>query len=216
MHAMDEVPKHTAWSPRGDLTIGAGNRYRTYPGFQDSDPILEPWEIDFVNSKENARNEKSVDRHSRGKASRPQSRMDDRPGARRDDGDQRTVHQRRHARESSLTGGRSTPGRNFSPSSARPFLSDSLGLRETVTISHGRSSPLGEGAQTPRREHSIPLPDATLQLESKGRKHDLNRSASRGRKRQPISDAAPPPVIEGDVSMLMRSRVTQGYGLASV
>ena len=207
MHVMDEVPKHTAWSPRGELAIGAGSSYRTYPGFHDSGPLLEPWEIDFDDPDANIQEEKSFDKHSKGRTSRPQSRMEDSIPANR----------RLNLVESSLTGGGSLRSRPYSPSSSHRFPTGNINLRETTVQGNlGASSPHGDGSQTPRKQISVPLPDTAVHLPNKGRRRDLSRSASRGRKHLLDSDAAGPPVIEGDISMLMRSRAMQGYGLTNV
>ncbi len=81
---MFDAPKHTAWSPRGDLAIGAGNQY-TLVGVHGTQPVTEPWEVDN-SSQEGGRDEKSLDRRSAGKQSRPHSRAPS-PGFGRGDKD---------------------------------------------------------------------------------------------------------------------------------
>ncbi|KAH8119136.1 WD40 repeat-like protein [Phellopilus nigrolimitatus] len=204
MHEMHDVPKHTAWSSRGELALGAGTQFRVFPGYHESEPPPEPWELE-------ANIEASWGTHnsSKGRSNLlgSQTNVNDRRVHRRNSGD-RPSELGSSIRRSSLTATRRANGGTYSPASIRQYAKDHPvsqdGLATPSLDQHGLSF-----SEAPRDDSSPQ--EITSQLGNKNKRVDLSRSASRGRKR--LSDALSPTIIKTDISMVMRSRVLQGYGL---
>ncbi len=185
---MFDAPKHTAWSPRGDLAIGAGNQY-TLVGVHGTQPVTEPWEVDN-SSQEGGRDEKSLDRRSAGKQSRPHSRAPS-PGFGRGDKDGFPALV-------SINGSKSKLGRSSSSSPAPEKVTGGL------SATRDQQAPESPTVQSP---NSI-LP--VQRIPSKSQRVVSYGNVSRGRRHGNI------PAIDNDVTLTMRSRVLQGYGTSNV
>lgn len=189
MHSMFDAPKHTAWSPRGDLAIGAGGQY-TLVGVQDTQPVVEPWEID-TSSQKGGRDEKSQDRRSTGKQSRPHSRAPS-PGFGRGDKDGFPAL-------ISSNGSRNKLGRSSSPTPEK--------LPGGLSATKDQQTP--DSPSTGNSPTSI-LP--TQRIPNKSQKMVSHAIASKGRRRNPHWNI---PALDNDVTLTMRTRVLQGYGVSN-
>lgn len=187
MSSMHDAPKNPVWSPRGDLAIGAGTRYRIFPGFSDTEPVLEPWEMEA--KLKSTHRERSIDRQSnrKGNTARPLSR---------------TGHSTRP--NSSRHGGGSP--RTPSYYSDEPlYTADYYGRENHIQHLHN-NRPNSMQFLAP---HDIANTDPTSQLIPRARRgHGVS-----GRKRLLNTGRN---VIEKDISMMMRSRLLHGYRLLDV
>lgn len=195
LYAVHDTPKQTPWSARGDLGIGLGTSFKIIPGFQhESEPYVEPWDIP---SSEQAREEANV--RGAGKQSLiPTFGKGDEDGF-------PALATVMGGVKTSLANIRLDKARTNSPASSRTYqlktsdrhLGQSEGGSQVheVNVEMSVRSPRGESART--RNH---------------RSHN-NRSASRGKK-QTLKTINT--IVEEDISMTMRMRTIQGYGLGDV
>lgn len=198
MHEMHDVPKQTVWSSRGDLALGAGTRIRIFPGCHDDEPPLEPWELEEAI-------EKSLEKENDG----PSQENINRSQSRKPSNDKQMWRQARmDSRGSSVRGSpipdsRAFEGRIYSPASGRRRLpSRSAGDTEQRGVS-------SEALPT-----MIDEPNINRLQPDKTQWADPSRDTSRGRRRSAVPLI--PSVIETDISIIMKSRLLQGYGLCSV
>ncbi|EJD02917.1 WD40 repeat-like protein [Fomitiporia mediterranea MF3/22] len=193
MYEMHDVPKQTIWSSRGDLALGAGTSFRIFPGCHDEEPVPEPWELERQN-----------DESTKTTTSRSQSRAED--------VDRLTMKQSRRdnggsdIKGSPATTARRLEGRTYSPASVKRYPVDHSVSRppdsdnRSTTARAPSSEPTAQGVDTANRL-----------LPGKAQRSDQAQSTLKGRRRLP--DGVAPSAIESDISMLMRARVLQGYGL---
>lgn len=203
MYAMHDAPKHAVWSARGDLTIGAGTTYKVISGFSDPEQPPEPWDIAIAPSIHGSirGEEKSLDRRGRAKTSKTQTHLNssERPGFGRGDKDGFPALAS-SGRESSLTATRHIKSRTYSPASIRRYPLD-----------HSKSN-LASHAPT---SDAVRSGASSGQAAFKGLKEkQMSRSLSRSRRQ--VMERGVSGVVEGDISMIMRERVIQGYSSANV
>ncbi|KAI5123084.1 hypothetical protein M0805_000518 [Coniferiporia weirii] len=203
MHKMHDIPKHAVWSPRGELALGAGTQFMVLPGYDDREHAPEPWELE-------ADVEASLERHNsnaKGKASRPQSRMgENEKSAHRRASKEGSSEARSIVRGSSLAATRI--GRTYSPASIRKYSVEHSSPRNNVALSG--SVLRGMTPDAPRL--NIPQ-ENILQVVDGSKRAEPGRSLSRSRRHPSSNDTSTPPIIESDISMIMKSRVLHGYGL---
>ncbi|EKM54852.1 uncharacterized protein PHACADRAFT_29989 [Phanerochaete carnosa HHB-10118-sp] len=184
LYAVHDTPIHNPWSARGELALGIGRSYAFMPAFQESEPPLEPWEID-VAAPPRQQTPHSVDRQllhddisprGRGQTTAPMFGKGDEDGFPalpcEDTGQPRSDTAAAHPRH-----GVAAKRVASSPSPARQ---DSV-----LKFASGKSQSSARKAKTPGLLWGK-SPEVTMQH-----------------------------IIEGDISMIMRRRVTHGYGLLS-
>ena len=186
MHELRDTPKHSIWSSRGDVALGAGMQYRVFSSCRVSESIPEPWDLE-------ARVEASQEAHHENgrKAATPLQpvRGRDLLGGTRD---------------SYLTATRLSQSRAGSAAAIRRFSMDPSTSRERGLSSSPGGFDFGHSEAT--------LHDSEKRLShtesDKKERIDFTRSVSRGRKRVP--ENATFMTIKTDISMTIRSRVLEG------
>ena len=194
-----DVPKHILWSSRGDLAIGLGTEYRIFPGFRESVPQPDPWNIPFSSNL----NSETKDRRG-GKTSRSHTRrVSPEPlGFGRGDKDGFPALNATTKDSASV----SAKTRRFSPSPLR-----------ISPLEYSKVSDAVEGIETALRDNllepAVARPDGTvLHLGTRHRRGDGTRSVSRNHRKETLHHN----VIEKDISMMMRTRTCVGYGVQNV
>jgi hypothetical protein len=205
MHSIHDAPKHPMWSSRGDLAIGSGIEYRIFPGYKESEPHLEPWEIQYSSSKD--LHSEAGDKRG-GKASRSHSRrVSPEPGFGRGDKDGFPALSAATPKEAALTTMSYSKGQRYSPAPSPRQLSVALPQHFDGHLS------VETGNRANSHDSTVQRPDAmTLQLGHRQRRGEGSRSLSRSRKREPSY----PSIVEKDISMTMRARTIAGYSLHDV
>ncbi|KAL4078226.1 hypothetical protein V8B97DRAFT_1865454 [Scleroderma yunnanense] len=103
LYALHDTPKQTAWSPRGDLTIGVGLSYKIFSGFQEKKVPSQPWDAMLNHGDEGSMF------HGRGKQGSLTLTMGKRPG------------DEFPPLSTSSVGGRLATSRTYSPASFRHY-----------------------------------------------------------------------------------------------
>ena len=189
MHELRDTPKHSVWSSRGDVALGAGTQYRVFSSYSASEHIPEPWDLE-------ARVEASQEKHQEN-------------GIRKAP----TVPQQMHVsvRDSSLTATRLNQSRASSAAAIRKYSTEPSTVRGSVMSGSPGRPEIGQSEITAQgsdeRRHSQADSDKKERI-------DLGRSVSRGRKRAPENVTFM--IIKTDISMTIRTRVLEGYGLFNV
>ncbi|KAL5528601.1 hypothetical protein ACEPAF_7737 [Sanghuangporus sanghuang] len=193
MHEMHDAPKHTIWSSRGDLALGAGTHFRIFPGYYDNGPPPEPWEL--MGNLEDGEHVDAKVLHDDG--SRPQSRngYDGRRTARQS----RRDDNKSSLRASSLITTKKSVGRAFGPAAIRGYALDKSTSRGAEAEQSGSDS--------------VAMPAKSVLDAANASRSIHNDNVSGARARNLYKSA--PSIIETDISMVMRSRVLRGYGLFS-
>lgn len=197
LYVVHDTPIHNPWSARGELALGIGCSYAVMPAFHESEPPPEPWEIDIA-APAQSQTPHSVDR---------QLLHDDIPSRGRGHvtppmfgrGDEEGFPALPMNAQANLAATRPTPIRAYSPAALRH-----------MRFEHGVAAKRVTSSPSPARQ------DSAL-------KSTLGKSRASARKAkisEPLWGKSPEAtmqhVIEVDISMIMRRRVTQGYGLISV
>ncbi len=186
LYASYDTPTHAPWSPRGDLGIGIGRSYRIIPGFRERDPPPEPWDIIAQPSVTDSAPQSAVRADSRGRRGAPAGRVASPPMFGRGDED-------------------GFPALMPTSSKAPANL---------AATRPGRSRTYSPAALRNLNFEHTAMPKRTSGSKGKGANPKLPR--------RPASPWAHGPqgamlhCVEGDVSMTMRRRVIQGYGLINV
>ena len=194
LYALHDTPTHTPWSARGDLALGIGKSYTIIPGLHEPDPPPEPWELTAQSYP----------------LATPRSMQ--RP----------LLHDDAAAR-----------GRYGAPLPATFGRGDEDGFpplagsaRESANLSATRPgsrmlSPAGW--KNKYFEHTAPVKRAIRSAASPARAESLKaKRRSMSRKNRDTSpmwgnlEASAQHGVENDISMTMRKRVVQGYGLVNV
>jgi WD repeat-containing protein mio len=189
LYAVHDTPKQTSWSARGDLGIGLGTSFKVIPGFQhESEPPIEPWDILTSEQAREDANMRSTRKFSPG----PTFGKGDEVGS-------PALSMVVGGVKTSLANMRLDKARTYSPASSRTYQPETLdghfGQSEEVNGETFMKGSRGDNSRT--RNH---------------RSHN-HRSASRGKKQTLKAINA---IVEEDVSMTMRIRAIQGYGLSDV
>ncbi|KAL0954758.1 hypothetical protein HGRIS_003708 [Hohenbuehelia grisea] len=207
-YMVHDTPKTTVWSSRGELAISTSTSFRLIPGI-DSDPLpLEPWDVVSVDPLQRDQ--------SKGSRSRSRPRI-----------------------EGPIFRGRSLPkvdepNREGSSSPAFfgrgdeegfPALSPRLVSTLPPILPESKIGRPRNHSPTPSRNHSLqfeqasgPKPEGVTpkirpvhQPRGRSGSRPGQESLSRLRKQRPLQAFSH--VLEEDVSMIMRARVIQGYGM---
>lgn len=201
LYAVHDTPIHTPWSVRGELAMGIGRSYAVISAFNEPDPPPEPWEIDIIPpTLTQHQTPHSVDRpllpedlpaRGRGHATPPMFGRGDEDGF-----PALPVSAKAQA---NLAATRPNPIRAYSPAALKHmhFEHGAVAKRLDVSPSPGRT-------------------DAALRT-ALGKSRAVNR---RSKASSPVwgqsAETTMQHVVEGDISIVMRTRVIQGYGLLSV
>jgi WD repeat-containing protein mio len=194
LYAVHDTPKQTSWSARGDFGIGLGTSFKIIPGFQpESGPPIEPWEIPTSEQAKEEANARGTGKQSLGLSFGKGDGIGS-PALSMIVGGVKT----------SLANMRLDKGRTYSPASSRTYQFETsdrhIGLSEAdsqlleVNGEISGKSSRGDSSRTRHRSHN-------------------HRSASRGKKQ---TLKAINSIVEEDISMTMRTRAIQGYGLGDV
>ena len=196
LYAVHDTPVHNPWSARGELAMGIGRSYALMPAFHEPDPPPEPWEVD-VEPPVQTTTPHSVDK---------QLLHEDTPARGRGQltpptfgrGDEDGFPALPAKPTANLAATRPTPIRAYSPAALRHMHFEHGAMARRL------------GSPSPAR-HDSALKSAL------GKSRSV---AKRARAPSPLwgqpAEATMQHVIEGDISMIMRRRVIQGYGLVSV
>ncbi|KIP06122.1 hypothetical protein PHLGIDRAFT_107382 [Phlebiopsis gigantea 11061_1 CR5-6] len=200
LYAVHDTPIHTPWSIRGELAIGIGRSYALIPAFHEVDPHPEPWELDVAPAVPTQQHtphsiakqlaSEDVPVRGRGLTSPPMFGRGDEDGF-----PALPVSAKVQA---NLAATRPNPIHAYSPAALKymRFEHGAAAKRLNVSPSPARAdsalrTALGKSRAVPRKVRALsPI---------------WGRSA----------EAAMQHVIEEDISMVMRKRVLDGYGLSS-
>lgn len=197
LYAVHDTATHTPWSARGDLAVGLGKSYTILPGLHEPQPPPEPWDL-TVSSFHHA-TPRSVQKpllHEdvpiRGRNGAPSPATFGRGD---EDGFPALASSARGLANLSATRPGSARSRAISPAAWRSKYFEHTGVvkRALASPSPGRG-----------------------ELGSKTRHKSLTR---RNKELPPMWSHSESPLqlgIESDVSMVMRHRVVEGYGLVNV
>ncbi|KII92498.1 hypothetical protein PLICRDRAFT_155080 [Plicaturopsis crispa FD-325 SS-3] len=198
LYAVHDTPKQAVWSARGDLALGAGKTCRIVPGFHETSPPNEPWNI----SPSRGAIDRTLSHHER-----ERSPMNEAGGFNTlppifgrgdEDGFPALTANVTHA-PANLAATRPGHVQSHSPASFRSYhFEHSSAVPEVGT---------GSGSTADKAAHTNGI---NKERSHRGRHRD--KSASRGRKQNLKLIQH---VVEEDISMVMRQRVVRGYGLAS-
>lgn len=207
MHEIHDAPKHTIWSSRGDLALGAGTHFRIFPGYCNDKPPPEPWELKGY-AEDDVGHVGTTSHQDDG--SRPQSH--DGNDVRRTARQPRRDDSNSGLRASSLITAKMSEGRTFSPATIRRYTLDTGSpLPPGREAERSGSDSAGMPAKGTANVPGVSLNDKRT---DKSPRQIRGGSVLGGRIRN-FSKSAPS-IIETDISMIMRSRVLRGYGLFCV
>lgn len=186
LYEIHDTPTHSAWSPRGDLTMGVARSYTNIVGFQSrpTDQPLDSWDLPQPSVPPSAAH--SVDRFTGRERSGARSGNNSPPLFGRGD-------------EDGFPALKSAPA-NLAATrpSGRPYTP--LALKGLQFDYKSGSKPDGATEHGPKAKH---------QHSRRGRERDA--STKRLDPTELLQNN-----IEGDISIIMQYRVTQSYGLGSV
>ncbi|PCH35953.1 hypothetical protein WOLCODRAFT_126455 [Wolfiporia cocos MD-104 SS10] len=205
LYAMHDIPKPIPWSARGDLTIGLGRSYRTFPGIRELSPPPDPWDIPITPSIPPSKAQ-SLDRHAGREESVVRGRtgkMNRSPAPLFGRGDEDGFPALPAKAPTNLAATRPGRIRTYSPAALRKLKPDGASITQDTQLSEATL---------------LPVDDANAAKPNEGypKKYQLghhSRHASLLR-RLPLEKTAQH-LVEEDVSMTMRRRVIKGYGLTS-
>lgn len=205
LYALHDTPTHTPWSARGDLALGIGKSYTIISGLHEPSPPPEPWELTTQSlpvatprsvPKQLLLHEEAASLRGRGGA--PMFGRGDEDGF--------------PALPAAPAPRRAGGGRMLSPSGWRnKYFEHSAPVKRTVS----GSSP-------------TPVRGGAAGAEGGGAGGNSSKAAKRrslSRKNRDASPLVPWGVhnsesvqngVESDISMVMRKRLVNGYGLANV
>lgn len=193
MHELRDTQKHSIWSSRGDVALGAGTQYRVFSSCRVSEPIPEPWDLEArVEASQEAQHEST----RKGPLQPARGQHKDLLGG---------------VRDSSLSAMRLNQPRASSAAAAiRQFPLGSSGLRERASsFSPGGFGPEQSDATAQGSEKRLSHTDSDKQEHK-----DLSHSVVQRRDR--VLENATFMMIKTDISMTIRLRVLEGYGLFNV
>ncbi|KDQ55662.1 hypothetical protein JAAARDRAFT_180432 [Jaapia argillacea MUCL 33604] len=203
LYAIHDNPKYAPWSSRGDLTVGCGKSYRILSGFEAKEIPPEPWDIPIMSTSTShpvspLAQDLSPDAYLQ--KGRRQSKVGAPLFGRGDEDGFPALGTSMFREPANITATRQSKRRTYSPASFR-------GLRlDTAT-------PTGDGISKLAGFTSSTFDHAPQVISESSSRHVSHRekSASRGRKHTNLEMVHN--MIENDISMTMRRRVIQGYGL---
>ena len=206
LYAVHDTPTHTTWSPRGDLSLGIGRSYKIVPGFHDSGPPPEPWEILMEPTPPPTSTPLPAD-ESHPKEQHNQSRAPSPPptfGRGDEDGFPALLPSVPHLNlktQANLSATR--------PAASRIY--DSAALRDTQ-FEHTIPTPIKHSHSSGSDHHSALRVGNSHGKHKTGHRHSREPSPGWGQSTHATLQHS----IEEDISMVMRHRVIRGYGLTNV
>ena len=208
LYAVHDTPKPTPWSSRGNLGVALSCSYRIFPGVRDLSPPPEPWDIQFHSSTSSPKAQ-SVDRYPAKEESRgrtPHSDVSPPPLFGRGDEDGFPALPVKPS--TSLPTSRPGRSRTYSPAALRHLQFEHSALARQQPRRH----PVTSEAAGPSAPPSTMADTLSLNGGSPPQYH--HGHAYHGGKM--TTGKALQHLVEEDISMIMRRRVIQGYGLTSV
>ena len=206
MYAVHDAPKPTPWSSRGDLGVALSCSYRVFPGVRDLNPPPEPWDIQLHSSIPGSKAQ-SVDKHTTKDESISRGRtahMELSPPPLFGRGDEDGFPALTVKSPTSLATSRPVRSRTYSPAALRHLQFEHSALARQQPRRH----PVTADAAAPSASMADTL---SLNGGSPPQNHHHTHAHHGGK-----SDRALQHLVEEDISMIMRQRVVQGYGLTSV
>ncbi|KZP05522.1 hypothetical protein FIBSPDRAFT_765742 [Athelia psychrophila] len=216
LYAVHDTPKHAPWSARGDLAIGAGTSYKIVPGFYETEPPPEPWDLltsashsqghpptrtESLARSDLAREESSIRGRSRYYSDSPAASTS-RVGLGVGFGEEESA-----AASTNLAATKPGKSRAFSPASFRNYQYEHMAEP---------SGPHSEGIEVvgPSRGGTVDQLARGHRETSRARsRRSVAREKSASRVRKDARGIYR--LVEEDISMIMRDRVIRGYGLSN-
>ncbi|KZT04227.1 WD40 repeat-like protein [Laetiporus sulphureus 93-53] len=218
LYAVHDTPKLTPWSTRGDLIIGLGCSYRVLPGFTEQKTPPEPWDISIllptavpvskmpsvsrqgVKEKEGAitRDRAGEEVHS------PPSLF----GRGDEDGfPALSALPLKVATNLAATRPGSSRGRvrTFSPAALRNLHFEHSSSPQKSRV----NEPIEPDSHEPRAVDALSINGGRIRRKASGMDH-ANKTP-----KLPVPGFAMQHIVGEDISMVMRRRVVQGYGITS-
>jgi len=204
LYAVHDTPKQAPWSPRGDLAIGAGQSYKIIPGFHESEPPAEPWDIPTASN--NFRPESVARSDQTGEESIVRGRVKHTAASallgRADEDVFPVLGLNAGKGPTNLAATRPGKSRTYSPASFRNYHLEHSPDRSTLRGKNSsRTTTVDQLAQSNERSSR-----------ARSRRSQPPKSSTRGKRQSSIIHQ----VVEDDVSMTMRIRAVSGYGLSNV
>ncbi|GBE80545.1 WD40 repeat-like protein [Sparassis crispa] len=202
LYAVHDTPKHTPWSVRGDLAIGIGCSYRILPGFHELGPPPEPWDILMQPSIPGSKAQ-SVDRNVRDESSVRGRGGHGTPAPTFGRGDEDGFPALPARTPTNLAATRPGRSRTYSPAALRNLHFEHSAVPKTDVHPPALLS-------VPKGEYALPLNGGSHKERRTSSRHTKDLSPGKSSTGITIQH-----VVEEDVSMTMRRRVIQGYGLVN-
>ena len=206
-----DTPVHVQWSARGNMAIAVGSAYRIFSGVRPGDIVPEPWSIQPTIVSEGTDFNPFPIEVSRGRSQRSSQHQ---PTFGR--GDEDGFPALSSARPSPRPSPRSKPSPLPMPKSKEGTVSPAYRSVPASPYSKGNVElPSSPG------HASLPLPSpasGSRHIASKASERNASSSRTRnanGRAWRRAIDRTQA-LVDEDVSMIMRRRVTMGYGLSHV
>jgi hypothetical protein len=196
LYAVHDTPKQAPWSPRGDLAIGAGQSYKIIAGFQENEPPAEPWDIpatpNYYPPESVARSDHTrEDSVIRGRVKQTAASV---LPSRLDEDIFHVLGSNVGKGPTNLAATRPGKSRTYSPASFRNYNYEHSPERSALGGKHSsKAVPVDQVTQTNGRSSR-----------ARSRRSQPHKSLTRGKK-QAMSIIHQ--VVEGDISMTMRTRV---------
>lgn len=208
LYAVHDTPKPTPWSSRGDLGVALSCSYRVFPGVRDLSPPPEPWDIQHHSSAPGSKAQ-SVDRYAAKEESISRGRTahtDLSPPPLFGRGDEDGFPALPVKPPASLSTSRPGRSRTYSPAALRHLQFE----HSALTRQQPRRHPVTSDATAPPSTMADTL---SLNGGSPPQKHHHGHVHHGGKM---TTGKALQHLVEEDISMTMRQRVVQGYGLTNV
>ncbi|KAH7916597.1 hypothetical protein BJ138DRAFT_1201984 [Hygrophoropsis aurantiaca] len=183
LYAVHDTPKQASWSARGELTIGAGVSYKTIPGFHDTTPPPQPWDVSVTGGDEDS----SVLGRQKANSLVPTFGRGDEEG-----------FPALRGEPINSGGARPPKPRTYSPATLRNYTFEYSATRNNSPSQVGGPGDSDKKGNEDGRVKGV-------------RNHvDTNTLKARNQPQKNVQH-----IVQGDISMTIRCRITLGYGLAS-
>ncbi|KAH9948641.1 hypothetical protein B0H21DRAFT_732415 [Amylocystis lapponica] len=215
LYAVHDTPTHTPWSARGDLAVGLGRSYRVLHGFHELEPPPEPWDIPIppaVSVPGSVAH--STDKRRTREESAPRGRSgnvrgSESPAPMFGRGDEDGFPALPVKAPTNLAATRPGRTRTYSPAALRNLHFEHAAVAKTDAV------PVPQAPVAVNGSHILPLNGGSTKIRQ-GHTRASSRHVRDGSiLRKSAMEKTMQHLVEDDISMTMRRRVVQGYGLSS-